>query len=296
MSHPVPRRSHPPSDESSLATYLREIRRYRLLSRAEEIALAQRIHLGDADALTALVCANLRFVVSVAKQFQNRGVSLLDLIDEGNLGLIRAAEKFDETSGVKFISYAVWWIRQAIHQALIEQGYTVRVPLNRAAALNRIKWRTNELRHELGREPTQRELADRMGIEQSTLGRTLPLGRRSLSLDGGMSSTDDGTLLDYMPDDLVPAPDEGLTEAALATSVSRALAGLTSRDARVLGLYFGLEGAEPMTLHAIGRLLGVTRERARQIKEKALSRLRNSPHARILWSFRGGERPALVGR
>jgi RNA polymerase primary sigma factor len=296
MSHPVTHRSHSPSKEGSLATYLREIRQYRLLTRGEEIALAQRIHRGDPDALTALVCANLRFVVAVAKRSQNRGVSLLDLIDEGNLGLIRAAEKFDETRGVKFISYAVWWIRQAIHQALIEQGQTVRVPLNQAGVLNRIKWRTNELRHELGREPTQRELADRLDIEERTLERTLPLGRPSLSLNGGMSSTDQGSLLDYMPDDLAPAPDEDLTEEALATSVSHALAGLTSREARVLGLYFGLEGAEPMTLHAIGQLLGVTRERARQIKEKALSRLRKSPHARILWSFRGGERPALVGR
>ena len=287
MAHPALHRQHASSTDGSLATYLHEIRRYKLLTRAEEAALAQRIHRGDADALAALVCANLRFVVAVAKRYQNRGVALADLIDEGNLGLIRAAEKFDETRGVKFISYAVWWIRQAIHQALIEQGNTVRVPLNRAGVLSRIKRRANALRQELGRDPTQRELADRMEIEEKTLQRTLPLGRSALSLDGSLSANDDAKLLDYLADDLAPSPDDDLADDALSQSVSRALAALTPRQAKVLALYFGLDGAEPMTLHAIGRLFGVTRERARQIKEKALWKLRNSPQARALGSFCG---------
>jgi RNA polymerase primary sigma factor len=255
------------------------------LTRANEIALAQRIHQGDDDALSALVCSNLRFVVAVAKRFQDRGVPLQDLIDEGNLGLIRAAEKFDETRGVKFITYAVWWIRQAILQALLDQGNIVRVPPNRAGALRRIKQRTNALRQELARDPTRREVAERTQISEERLMATLP--RSYLSLDRSAASSDDGTLFDYIPDDLAPPPDDGVTGDALATSIERALAFLTPRQAKVVTLYFGLDGGEPMTLHAIAATFGVTRERARQIKEKALWRLRHSEHARTLGSFVG---------
>ena len=269
----------------SLTAYLREIRRYPLLSRTDEIVLAQRIRRGDAEAFSSLVCSNLRFVVAVAKRFQDRGVPLEDLIDEGNLGLIRAAEKFDETRGVKFITYAVWWIRQAMLQALVDQGHIVRLPLNRATILRRIKRRTNALRQELARDPTQREVADGAHVPEATVTATLPLGCSHLSLDGSLPSGEGGSLLDYIPDALAPATDDGVTGDALATSVQRALAFLSPRQASVLTLYFGLNGREPMTLRAIAERFGVTRERARQIKEKALWRLRNSSHARTLASF-----------
>jgi RNA polymerase primary sigma factor len=257
-----------------------------LLSRAEERALARRIGTGDRDALSTLVCANLRFVVAVAKRYQGRGVLLQDLIDEGNLGLIRAAEKFDETRDVKFITYAVWWIRQAMLQLVTEQGHAIRVPLNGAGALRRLKYRANVMRQELGRDPTHRELADRAGIPEEAVTRTLTLGRPSVSLDGGLPSSDDKTLFDYLADDRTPSPDDGVAGDALAASLRDALTSLTPRQRRVLSLYFGLEGGDPMTLGAIGELLGVTRERARQIKEKALWRLRNSRHARVLATFR----------
>jgi RNA polymerase primary sigma factor len=266
--------------------YLREIRRYPLLPRAEEVALARRIHRGDVEALSSLVCSNLRFVVAVAKRFQDRGVPIEDLIDEGNLGLIRAAEKFDEARGVKFITYAVWWIRQAILQALMVQGHIVRLPLDRAGVLRRIKQRTNALRHELTRDPTQREVANRARVSEETVLATRSLARSCVSLDGSLPSSEGGTMFEYIPDDLTPPTDDSATGSALATSVQRALAFLSPRQAKVLSLYFGLDGGDPMTLRAIAQSLGVTRERARQIKEKALWRLRNSDHARTLEAFR----------
>lgn len=287
MANSIAHRARASSVETSLTRYLHEIRDYRLLTRGEEVALARRIRRGDSDALSALVCANLRFVVAVAKHFQNRGVPLEDLIDEGNLGLIRAAEKFDEAKGVKFITYAVWWIRQSIHQAIIEQGQTIRVPLSRARVLQGIRRRATVLRHELGREPTRRELANDMTIDDEALDAALPLAGSVVSLDGSQSSGDDVKLMDYLTDERAPAPDERASEDSLTSSVSKALASLTPRQARVLSLYFGLDGSEPMTLNEIGQALGVTRERTRQIKEKALWRLRNSPYARTLGSFSG---------
>src|SRR5215216_2145206 len=229
-------RRGPSLDEGSLDQYLREISKYPLIPQEEEVTLAQRIRTGDPEALDKLVRSNLRFVVSVAKKYQNQGVSLADLINEGNLGLIRAAHKFDETKGIKFISYAVWWIRQAILQALAEQSRIVRVPLNRAGTLHRIGKRANALLQELGRDATHAEQT---------------------------------------------------FEKALTESIEEALSHLKERESKILRLYFGLDGSEPMTLEEIGALLGITRERVRQIKEKALSRLRHVSRARALESYLG---------
>lgn len=273
-------------DVDSLTTYLHDIRAYPLLSRDEEIALAQRIRRGDADAVDRLVCANLRFVVSIAKKYQHQGVSLSDLIDEGNLGLIRAAEKFDGTKGVKFISYAVWWIRQAIFQAIAEQAHTVRVPLNRAATVFRIARHANALRQEFGREPTQRELAEELQLSEEELERSMPVVQSYLSLDAPLTTTDDAKLLDYLSDDSTRAPDDDVVDAGLADSIEDALDHLRAREAKVLRLHFGFDGNEPMTLDRIAGLLGVTRERVRQIKDKALSRIRKSNQAVALGSFR----------
>ncbi|HEX7050286.1 MAG TPA: RNA polymerase sigma factor RpoD/SigA [Longimicrobiales bacterium] len=274
-------------DESSLDQYLREISAYPLLSREEEIELARRIKRSDPDALDKLVRSNLRFVVSVAKKYQNQGVALGDLINEGNLGLIRAAHKFDETKGIKFISYAVWWIRQAILQALAEQSRIVRVPLNRAGALHRIGRRSSALLQELGREPTPDELADDLDLSQEEVERTLALSQTHLSLDAPLTPGEDGRLLDYLPDQYSPTPDDETYTRALSFTIEEALSTLKEREAKILRLYFGLDGQEPMTLEEIGTLLGITRERVRQIKERALARLRHASRARFLETFLG---------
>ncbi|MGH7576111.1 MAG: sigma-70 family RNA polymerase sigma factor [Longimicrobiales bacterium] len=275
-------------DETSLDQYLRDISTYPLLDREEEIALAARIREGCTESLDKLVRSNLRFVVSVAKRYQNQGVALGDLINEGNLGLIRAAHKFDETKGIKFISYAVWWIRQAILQALAEQSRIVRVPINRAGALHRIGKRTSTLLQELGREPTTEELAHELDLPHDELARTLAISQGHLSLDAPLSPGEDNRLIDYLPDQLSTGPDEETYERALASTIEEALATLKERESRVLRLYFGLEdGREQMTLEEIGSLLGITRERVRQIKEKALRRLRHASRARRLETFVG---------
>ncbi|MGH7445067.1 MAG: sigma-70 family RNA polymerase sigma factor [Longimicrobiales bacterium] len=273
-------------DESSLDQYLKEISAYPLLKREDEIELAQRIRKKDEEALDKLVRSNLRFVVSVAKKYQNQGVSLADLINEGNLGLIRAAHKFDETKGIKFISYAVWWIRQAILQALAEQSRIVRVPLNRAGALHRIGKRSSTLLQELGREPTVDEIADELDISQEEVQRTLAISQTHLSLDAPLTPGEDNRLLDYLPDQFSAGPDDETYERALCNTIEEALNTLKEREARVLRLYFGLEdGRDPMTLEEIGSLLGITRERVRQIKEKALVRLRHASRSRFLETF-----------
>jgi RNA polymerase primary sigma factor len=272
-------------DESSLDQYLKEISAYKLLTREEEVDLAQRIRTGEAEALDKLVRSNLRFVVSVAKKYQNQGVALSDLINEGNLGLIRAAHKFDETKGIKFISYAVWWIRQAILQALAEQSRIVRVPLNRAGALHRIGKRSALLVQELGREPTVEELADELDISEDEVRRTLSLSQTHLSLDAPLTPGEDNRLLDYLPDQFAAGPDDETYDRALLDKVEEALGTLKEREAKILRLYFGLDGQEPMTLEEIGSLLGITRERVRQIKEKALLRLRHASRARFLQTF-----------
>ncbi len=271
--------------DGSLNQYLREISRYPLLDREEEVRLAQGIRRGEEEALNKLVRSNLRFVVTVSKKYQNRGVPLSDLINEGNLGLIRAARKFDETKGIKFISYAVWWIRQAILQALAEQGRIVRVPLNRAGIIHRIVKRKAKLVQELGREPTVGEIAEGMELSHEEVERTLAISRTHLSLDAPVAPGEESRLLDYLPDRMSPGPDEEMIEKALTDALDKALSTLRSREAAILRQYFGLGDAAPMSLEEIGAGLGVTRERVRQIKEQALQRLRHASRARVLETF-----------
>ncbi len=275
----------PNSADGSLDQYLKEISRYPLIDRAEEVRLAQGIRRDEPEALDKLVRSNLRFVVSVAKKYQNQGVPLSDLINDGNMGLIRAAHKFDETKGIKFISYAVWWIRQAILQALAEQSRIVRVPLNRAGALHRLGRRKSTLLQELGREPTVREIADDMDLSHEEVERTLAISRSHLSLDAPMTPGEDNRLLDYLPDQFSPGPDDEMFETALKNTIEDTLATLKDRESRILRLYYGLDGDDPMTLEQIGGILGITRERVRQIKEKALTRLRHASRARFLETF-----------
>jgi RNA polymerase primary sigma factor len=274
-------------EEGSLDQYLRDISVFPLITREMEVELAQKIRCDDQEALDTLVRSNLRFVVSVAKKYQNQGVSLSDLINEGNLGLIRAAHKFDETKGIKFISYAVWWIRQAILQALAEQSRIVRVPLNRAGTLHRIGKRASALLQELGREATHAEIANGTDLTEEEVAKTMAISQIHLSLDAPMTPGEDNRLLDYLPDTTNQTPDEETFDKALTESIQLALAGLKEREAKILKLYFGLDGAEPMTLEQIGAVLNITRERVRQIKEKALSRLRHVSRARALESYLG---------
>ena len=275
----------PDPSDGSLNQYLEEISRYPLLDRDEEVRLAQGIRRGEEEALDKLVRSNLRFVVAVSKKYQNQGVPLSDLINEGNLGLIRAARKFDETKGIKFISYAVWWIRQAILQALAEQGRIVRVPLNRAGLLHRIAKRKAMLVQELGREPTVTELAEDVDLTREEVEKTLAISRAHVSLDAPVAPGEDGRLLDYLPDRVSPGPDEPILEKALTEALEAALGTLSAREAKVLRLYFGLGDRKPMSLERIGSRLGVTRERVRQIKQQALERLRHASRARLLKPF-----------
>lgn len=269
----------------SLDRYLREISEFPLISRAEEAELARRARAGDAQARETLVSANLRFVVAVAKKYQHRGVALADLINEGNIGLMRAARKFDETRGIKFISYAVWWIRQAILQAVAEQGRVVRIPLSRSGEVGRIGRRSAALTQLLGREPTLREMADDLDLSEEELSQALAISQECLSLDGPAAPGGEGRLLDTLADATSRPPDDDLETQALRRAVRGAIAGLSEREARVLAMYFGLEDAEPMTLETIGATLGITRERVRQIRERALRRLRHQARGHRLQSF-----------
>src|SRR5690606_26059133 len=273
------------SDEGSLDLYLREISKYPLISQAEEASLARRIRAGDDEALDTLVRSNLRFVVAVAKKYQNQGVSLADLINEGNLGLIRAAHKFDESKGIKFISYAVWWIRQSILQALAEQSRIVRVPLNRATELHRIGRRTATLQQELGREPTAAEIAEGMDIDVMEVERTMAISQAYLSRDAPVTNGESNQLLDYLTDSRDRGSDADAIDHALTESIDACFRGLREREAVILRLYFGLDEPEPLTLEQIGARLGITRERVRQIKEKALQRLRHQGHVEALEAF-----------
>ena len=274
------------SRAGSLDQYLKEISQYPLIDRAEEARLARLIRKGDEEALDKLVRSNLRFVVSVAKKYQNQGVPLSDLINEGNLGLIRAAHKFDEAKGIKFISYAVWWIRQAILQALAEQSRIVRVPLNRAGALYRIGRRSSTLLQELGREPTVAEIAEDLDVSKEEIESTLAISHSHLSLEAPMTPGEDNRLLDYLPDQLSPGPEDEAFEHALKATIEESLSTLKEREAKILRLYFGLDDQDPMTLEQIGQILGITRERVRQIKEKALLRLRHASRSRFLETYR----------
>ena len=260
----------------SLATYLREIGTYHLLARAEESALAQRARCGSEPALEALICANLRFVVSIAKLYQHRGVALSDLINEGNLGLLRAARRFDERKGVRFISYAVWWIRQSIVRAINDQQLLVHVPVARLAARRRLDHEVSALGQRLGREPTERDIAEGLAINAEDLRRASRIAAREVSLDGGDPADEATALIELLADERTPAPDAPIAEQSLREAVSELLAHLPDREATVVRLHFGLDGGDPMTLEQIGALSGITRERVRQIREKAFSRIRKS--------------------
>ena len=274
MQHHAPHKRVGTHD--GLTEYLEEIGRYRLLHVDEEVALGLRIRAGDADAVNALVCANLRFVVSIAKPYEGRGVSLLDLIDEGNLGLIRAAKRFDVTKGRKFISYAVWWVRQAIVHALIEQSRLVRLPLRRAIDLHRIARRADALYQELGRQPTDAEIAERTGFRKDEIAETMAMPRTYISLDESLRSGDAPSLSEYLADDTQRSPEDQTAASALTTALSHALTQLRERESRILVLYFGLDGEEARTLDQIGTLFGITRERARQIRDRAVRKLRKA--------------------
>ncbi len=275
------------SDEGSLDVYLHDIARFPLITQADEVRLAQRIHQGDDEALDTLVRSNLRFVVSVAKKYQNQGVSLADLINEGNLGLIRAAHKFDETKNIKFISYAVWWIRQSILQALAEQSRIVRVPLNRAGLLHRISKRAAALQQELGRAPTATEIAEGMDLGVEEIEHTMAISQVHLSLDSPLTPGEENRLLDYLPDALDRGSDAVAMDHALSESIETVFKSLREREVRILRMYFGMDSPEPLTLEEIGEILGITRERVRQIKEKALVRLRHAGEAQALAAFLG---------
>ena len=279
------RRGRPSIENDALATYLHEVGAYRLMSREDELALGRRIRAGDEAAISELVCANLRFVIAIAKRYQNHGVALSDLINEGNVGLLRAARKYDDTKGVKFISYAVWWIRQAIVHALSEYAHTVRIPVGRAALVHRITIATNALRQELGREPTRQEVAASLDMHEDDVFESIPVWRADLSLDAPLPDNEEGRLLDILADDDNTSPDEDISTDDLSNSIDDALSHLRDREAKVLRLYFGFDGNEERTLEEIGHELGVTRERVRQIKERALGKLRRSEAAYRLEAF-----------
>ena len=261
-------------ETQSLDKYLQEIGKVDLISSDEEVNLAQRIRQGDHVALEKLTKANLRFVVSVAKQYQNYGLSLGDLINEGNLGLIKAAKRFDEKRGFKFISYAVWWIRQSIMQSLAEQSRIVRLPLNRVSGLNKILKTFSILEQQYQREPTAEELADSIGVSAQEIMQNQRHNGRHVSVDAPFQEGEENSLLDVLVDAAADTPDSKMLSDSLKTEIRRALSKLTSREAEVMILYFGLDGQGPFTLEELGERLALTRERVRQIKEKATRRLR----------------------
>lgn len=272
-------------ESASLDKYLQEIGREELLSVSEEVELAQRIKKGDHAALERLTRANLRFVVSVAKQYQNQGLSLPDLINEGNLGLIRAAQKFDETRGFKFISYAVWWIRQSILQALAEQSRIVRLPLNQVGSLNKISKELSKFEQENERKPSPEELAERLGMPVDKISDTLKVSGRHISVDAPFAEGEDNSLLDVLPNEDSPLADQSLQQESLTKEVDRALAQLYEREREIIKMFFGI-GYPEMTLEEIGDKFELTRERVRQIKEKAIKRLKGSK-SKLLRSYLG---------
>jgi RNA polymerase primary sigma factor len=274
-------------ESQSLDKYLQEIGKVDLLTPDEEVELAKRIKEGDQMALERLTKANLRFVVSVAKQYQNQGLSLGDLINEGNLGLIKAAQRFDETRGFKFISYAVWWIRQSILQALAEQSRIVRLPLNRVGSLNKISKTFSVLEQKYEREPSPDELADVLDVTSSEVVDTMKISGRHVSMDAPFTQGEENSLLDVLENDTDPTPDQGLINDSLRKEVQRALSTLTQREADVISLYFGLNGEHSMTLEEIGEKFNLTRERVRQIKEKAIRRLRHTSRSKTLKPYLG---------
>ena len=270
----------------SLDKYLQEISREEMVTAEQEVELAQRIRKGDRDALEKLVRANLRFVVSVAKQYQNQGLSLPDLINEGNLGLIKAASKFDETRGFKFISYAVWWIRQSILQALAEQSSLVRKPLNQVSLVNRISKAITKFEQDNERRPSPEELAEVLDIPVDKIADTLKVSGRHISVDAPFVDGEDNSLLDVLVNDDSPMADKTLVNESLSKEIDRALSTLTDREKDIIRMFFGI-GCREMTLEEIGDKFGLTRERVRQIKEKAIRRLRQNSRSKLLKSYLG---------
>jgi RNA polymerase primary sigma factor len=276
-------------ETASLDKYLQEIGRVDLITAQEEVELAQKIRQGDGLALTKMVNANLRFVVSVSKQYQNQGLSLPDLINEGNLGLIKAAQRFDETRGFKFISYAVWWIRQSILQALAEQSRIVRLPLNKIGSINKINKTFARLEQEFEREPSADEIGLALDLSPEDIKEAMRNTGRHVSMDAPLATGDENTsnMYDVMQSDDTPSPENTLISESLRKEIERALSTLTSREADVVRLYFGLNGEHALTLEEIGERFDLTRERVRQIKEKAIRRLKHTSRSRLLKTYLG---------
>jgi RNA polymerase primary sigma factor len=273
-------------ETASLDKYLQEIGREDLITAEEEVELARRIRAGDQAALEKLTKANLRFVVSVAKQYQNQGLSLPDLINEGNLGLIKAARRFDETRGFKFISYAVWWIRQSILQALAEQSRIVRLPLNQVGSLNKIKKTSSRLEQQFQRLPSADEIADAMEVPEHKIDAALKISTRYISMDAPLAQDDDTKFIDvFVNED--PSTDNGLMRESLAKEIERSLATLTDKERDVINLYYGIGMPHGLTLEEIGSKFNLTRERVRQIKEKAIRRLKHTSRSRLLKAYLG---------
>lgn len=271
----------------SLDKYLHEIGKVQLITAEEEVQLARKIKQGDQAALERLIKANLRFVVSVAKQYQNQGLSLPDLINEGNLGLIKAAQRFDETRGFKFISYAVWWIRQSILQALAEQARIVRLPLNKIGSINKVNNTFARLEQEFQREPTPYEIADILDIAPKEVKEALKISSRHVSMDAPLKQDEENTLYDVLLSSDASSPDGELLDDSLRREIERSLSTLSTREADIVKLYYGLNGEPPYSLEEIGKLFNLTRERVRQIKEKAIKRLKHTYRSKILRSYLG---------
>ncbi len=274
-------------ENASLDKYLTDIGREGLIGPDEEVRLAQLIREGDRIALNKLVKANLRFVVSVAKQYQNQGLSLPDLINEGNVGLIKAASRFDETRGFKFISYAVWWIRQGILQALAEQSRIVRLPLNQVGSINKIKKTISKLEQELNRAPFMEEVADSLETTQNKVDSAMRISSRSISIDAPISTDDDTTMVDFITSDEAVSTDDALMHESLNAEIQRSLATLTEKERDVINLYYGIGLNHGLTLDEIGDKFDLTRERVRQIKEKAIRRLKHSSRSKLLQVYLG---------
>ena len=273
-------------ESASLEKYLQEIGHQDLLTADEEVELAQQIRKGDRTALERLTKANLRFVVSVAKQYQNKGLSLPDLINEGNLGLIKAAERYDETRGFKFISYAVWWIRQSILQAIAEQSRIVRLPLNQVGSVNRIARELNKFEQENERKPSVEEMADRIDLPEEKIAEAMKINTNHVSMDAPFADGEDNSLLDFLPNTDSPSTDNVLDQESLRTEIGRVLDVLNDREQKVIKAFFGI-GMQEMTLEEIGDKYNLTRERVRQIKEKAIRRLRYNTKSKTLKTYLG---------
>jgi len=272
---------------ASLDKYLQDIGREELITAEQEVELARRIKNGDSVALEKLTKANLRFVVSVSKQYQNQGLSLPDIINEGNLGLIKAAQRFDETRGFKFISYAVWWIRQSILQAIAEQSRIVRLPLNQVGSLNKLKKATSRLEQQFERPPSETEIANELEVPNHKVNATMRIATRYVSMDAPMASDEDTKFLDFFVPTDIEETDEMLMQESLGSEIQRSLASLSSKERDIVNMYYGIGRNYSLTLEEIGAIFDLTRERVRQIKEKAIRRLRNTARSRLLKAYLG---------